>query len=450
MDIGKEQNNGWLSPYCFESKTTALILRFVYALVLLLTLAIGIVTVYGTDDPALMKIGFIAGLIGFSIIALQVILNSRLRLLDRAFGLDKTVIFHRKMGVVAMFLLISHPILMALGKGSLRIFSLHTSWEVNLGKGAIVLVIAGVLLALYYSKFRLDYNSWRLTHKVMIAAVVLAFSHSVILGDAFKIEWIKAWWWVLAAAACAAFFWQNIVIIPFGRKKYFVKAVTKETHDTFTILLEPGENPGRAVFKYKPGQFMFLEIKHKGMRSEEHPFTISSSPTTQGHITATIKKSGNYTNLIHQTQVGEPALLQAPFGRFSLWFDRPTAFLFIAGGVGITPIRSMITALCETSDKRNAVLIYANKTEQDIIFRKQFENLPANFKIVHILSKGEVNWKGLTGHISAEIIKNSAGELLDSADVYICGPPMMMQCVLIALESLGIDKKKIHYERFTI
>jgi len=450
MDIGKEQNNRWLRPYCFESKTAALILRGVYAFVILLTLAIGLATVRNTDDPLLMKIGFIVGLIGFSIIAVQVMLGSRLKLLDRAFGLDKVVIFHRKMGVVGAVLLLSHPLLMALAKKSFKLFSLHTSWQVNLGKGALLLLVAGVLLALYYSKFRLDYNAWRLIHKLMIAAVVLAFAHSIIIGDAFQIRWVKVWWWVLLVLACAAFFWQNFIVIPFGRKKYIVKAVTKETHDTFTLRFAPAGDPGAAVLDYKPGQFMFLELKHRGRMSEEHPFTISSSPTSKGHITATIKKSGNYTNMIDRTQVSDVAFLQAPFGRFSWAFDNPSSFLFIAGGVGITPVHSMIAALRDTKDKRPVVLLYGNKTEEDIIFRGEFEKLPANFKVVHILSKAQKEWRGLTGHISAEIIKNSAGELLGSADVYLCGPSAMMQSVVDALESLGVDKRKTHYERFTI
>ena len=112
--------------------------------------------------------------------------------------------------------------------------------------------------------------------------------------------------------------WQNFIVIPFGRKKYIVKAVTKETHDTFTLRLEPVSNPGAAIFDYKPGQFMFLELQHRGRMSEEHPFTISSSPTSQGHITATIKKSGNYTNMIDQTQVSDAAMLAGAFRQIQL------------------------------------------------------------------------------------------------------------------------------------
>jgi predicted ferric reductase len=189
MDIGKEQNKSRLCLNGFELKTAAGILRIVYVLVVLLTLAIGWTTVRNTDDPILMKAGFITALTGFSIIALQVMLGSRLKMLDRAFGLDKVMMLHRRMGILAAVLLISHPLLMAFGNKSLKIFAFHTSWQINMGKGALFLMLLGVLIALYYSKFRLDYNAWRLFHKAMILVVILAFAHSILIGDAFPYDY---------------------------------------------------------------------------------------------------------------------------------------------------------------------------------------------------------------------------------------------------------------------
>jgi predicted ferric reductase len=430
-----------------ESKAAGIILRVIYAAVILLTLGIATGTQLHTDDPLLIKIGLGTALVGFSIIALQVILGSRIKMLDRAFGLDKVMMFHRKMGVVAAVLLLSHPVLIAMGHGSLKLFTSHTPWQVNLGKGALILVVLGVLLALSFAKFRMDYNIWRWFHKAMVAAVILAFAHSLVIGDAFEINWIKAWWWVLLIGACGAFLRQNICVRLFGRRAFIVKSVKHETHDTFTLEFVPAKDN---VFDYKPGQFMFLKMRLQGRIGEEHPFTISSSPTTRGHITATIKKSGNYTSLIDQPKVMDLVLVQAPFGRFSYCFDNPPSFLFIAAGVGITPIHSMITALRDAADFRDVILLYGNKTEQDIIFRGEFEKLPANFKVVHVLSRADKKWKGLTGHINAEIIKQQAGDILDRAHIYVCGPSMMMQSIIVALKTIGVDNERIHRERFTI
>jgi predicted ferric reductase len=441
------EQNSRLSHSFAESGAAAVILRIVYAFVILLALAIGWITERHSDDPILVKVGLVAGLVGFTIIAIQVMLGSRLKILDRAFGLDKVVVLHRRMGLVAAVLLLSHPLLLALGTKSLVLFTLHTSWQVNLGKGALLLLVAGVLLALFFSRLRLDYNVWRLIHKAMIVVVILAFVHSIIIGDAFDIGWIRGWWWMLVVFACGAFFRQNVLVTLFGRRAFIVKSVKQETHDTFSLVFEPVKT---GLFSYRPGQFMFLKLQRQGRISEEHPFTISSSPTEKDHITATIKKSGNYTNGIDVTQQGDKALVQAPFGRFSWVFDDPASFLFIAGGVGITPIHSMISALRDTGDKRPAVLLYGNKTERDIIFRDEFDNLPANFKVVHVLSRADKGWKGLTGHINAEVIKQQAASVLKDAHVYLCGPPAMMTSVIVALGTLGVNKTRIHYERFTI
>jgi predicted ferric reductase len=446
VNTANEQNN-WRHISSSESGTAGVVLRAVYVFIILLALAIGWSTVRNTDDPVAVKAGLIAGLAGFTIIAAQVLLGSRLKVLDRAFGLDRVVMLHRKMGVVAAVLLLSHPLLLALGHHSLRLFSSNTSWQVNLGKGAMLLLIAGVLLALFFARLGLDYNIWRLIHKAMIAVVILAFAHSLVIGDAFEIGWVKGWWWALMVFACAAFCRQNFVINPFGRKLFILKSVAKETHDTFTLELEAAD---KRIFEYKPGQFMFLKLQRGGLPGEEHPFTISSAPSEKGRITATVKKSGNFTDKIDTTNPGDKALVQAPFGRFSYAFEKPNDCIFIAGGVGITPIRSMITALCAVEDKRNAVLIYVNKTEQDIIFRRQLDNPPSNFRVVYVLSRPAQSWQGARGHISAEILKNAAGDLLNYADIYLCGPPLMMKSIMADLESLGVDNKRIHYERFTI
>jgi predicted ferric reductase len=447
MGFESEKNKHLFWQSFAESKAAGIILRAIYVAVILLALGIAIGTQLHSDDPLLIKIGLGAALVGFSIIALQVMLGSRIRTLDRAFGLDKVMIFHRKMGIVAVMLLLSHPVLVAIGRGSLTLFTSHTPWQVNLGKGALFLIIAGVLFALFYAKFRMDYNVWRWFHKAMIAAVILAFAHCLVIGDAFEVGWVKTWWWVMLVGACAAFLRQNICVRLFGRKAFTVKSVRQETHDTFTFEFEPTKD---GVFDYKPGQFMFLKMQRQGLFGEEHPFTISSSPTRQVRITATIKKSGNYTDSIGQTKAGDLAMVQAPFGRFSYRFDNAPSFLFIAAGVGITPIHSMITALRDAADFRDVILLYGNKSEQDIIFRSEFDKLPANFKIVHVLSRAGKNWNGLTGHIDAEIIKQHAGSVLDKANVYVCGPSAMMQSVIAALGTLGVNKSRIHYERFTI
>jgi predicted ferric reductase len=195
---------------------------------------------------------------------------------------------------------------------------------------------------------------------------------------------------------------------------------------------------------------MFLKLKRPGRLSEIHPFTISASSLQPDIIEATIKKSGNFTNTIDQTRPGDIGLIEAPFGTFSIVNFDIEKFLFIAGGVGITPIMSMLRYLRDTKDTRPVILLYGNKTESDIIFHEELSKLPANVKVVHILSRPEGNWQGPKGHITIELIQRYAGEILSQADIFVCGPVQMMDTVINSLKNAAVHPKRIHSERFTV
>jgi predicted ferric reductase len=191
-------------------------------------------------------------------------------------------------------------------------------------------------------------------------------------------------------------------------------------------------------------------LKRPGRQSQWHPFTISSSPTQGDFLQNTIKKSGNYTNTIDQTLTTDKAIIEGPYGRFSFLNIDAKSFLFIAGGVGITPLMSMIRYLRDTNDGRQVVLLYANRKVEDIIFKQELEQLPANFKIIHIMSNETENYQGYKGHISMQIIEETAKDILNQADVILCGPPMMMKKALEILKELKVPSSRIHYERFSI
>ncbi|MGE5293312.1 MAG: ferredoxin--NADP reductase, partial [Solirubrobacterales bacterium] len=125
-------------------------------------------------------------------------------------------------------------------------------------------------------------------------------------------------------------------------------------------------------------------------------------------------------------------------------------FLFIAGGVGITPIMSMLRYLRDTGDDRPAVLIYGNKTADDIIFASELDQMADHVRIVHVLSRPDAAWTGPKGHITRAIIEESAGESLATCHVFLCGPVAMMDAVLVELKKAHVDRRRIHYERFTI
>jgi len=401
-----------------------------------------------SEQSFLTELGRGAALLGFSLLALQPVLASRFHWLDRPFGLDIVVHFHKAMAILASVLLLSHPSFLALGAGNMKLFTFATSWQVWLGKIALFLLIFGVGYALAVRVWRLEYQSWRRLHKGMVAVVILGFVHSILVGRDLQEPLVLAYWSGLFGVAALVYAWRNVFVPIRGRQRFEVVDVQAASHDTYTLRLKPAN--GQELRPRNPGQFMFLKLVRPGRPSEEHPFTISASPTETGYLAATIKESGDFTNTISQTRPGDEAHVEHPFGRFSYVHHEPKALLFIIGGVGITPIRSMLRCLADSGDTRPVVLLYGNKTEKDILFRDELDALPDNVRVVHVLSDPDEKWDGERGFVTKDIITRHAGELLPQADVYLCGPSPMMDKLEQALRELDVDASRMHSERFSL
>ncbi len=440
-EVANQCTAAWL-----DSRAFGTILVMLYVVIAVLPLIIVLLS-GGGGDPVLEEIGKGAALVGFTILVLQVTLTSRIRTITRPFGLDGTTLFHEKMALVGTALLISHPILLSLGEGDLHLFYLDTPWQVWVGKITLLFLIFAVLFALYFYKLSIGFQTWRVMHKGIILVVVLGATHALFVGSDLALPAPKTLFWILLLAALGIFIYRNVYIPLWGRNRFRVADVSQETHDTYTLRMEPRNN---GLFSYRPGQFMFLSLRRPGRKSEEHPFTISSSPTEREFIKATIKESGDFTNTIGETREDDGAEIEAPFGRFSLCFFWPRKFVFIAGGVGITPIRSMLKYLEDIADTRPVTLIYANRSREDIIFEEELNEFSQRIKIVYVLEEAGEEWTGERGYVTGEMIQKHAGEDLSEADFFVCGPPPMMHKVISELQTLGVGEERIHNEYFSI
>lgn len=430
-----------------ESPGWGVVLVLAYVLLAALPVVLAFALNPASGEPFLEEMGKGAALLGFALLALQAALSARLKAVDRPFGLDVVMQFHRAMAVFAGALLVLHPVLLALGERSFHLFAFDTPWQVVVGKAALAVLVLAILMALFFKKLGLQYQVWRFLHKGVIVVVILGFIHSMAIGPDLRPMGMRVYWWLLLGMTLGLFAYRNAFVPLWGRRRFRVASVQPETHNTYTLTLEPED--GRPL-PHRPGQFMFITLHRPGRPSEEHPFTIRSSPTEELPIRLTIKESGDFTNTIGQTTPGDTAGVEAPYGRFSFVYHQPAAFLFIAGGIGITPIMSMLRSLVDSGDRRRVVLIWANRTERDIAFQDELARLLDHMKVVQVLSEGDPGWGGLRGHVTDEIIKDQAGDLLEIAHVYLCGPPPMMDNVIESLRNLGVDDRRIHYERFAI
>ena len=396
-------------------------------------------------DPVLYELGKRAALLAFGLLTLQVVLSARFRFADLALGLDTVMRLHRAVGTLALLLLLAHPTsLLVASRGQVPLLK----WQVLLGAGALLVLAAGVLTALLFRFLGMDFNRWRVLHKAMILVVILGGAHSRAIGqDLRSSPGLRAWWTALVAIAVGVFAWRNVLVPRWGLRRFRVDAVRAEARGIWTIDLVP-ERGG--PLRHLPGQFMFLTLLRATAPAEEHPFTISSSPSETGVISATIKESGDFTRTIGLTRPGDRALVEGPFGRFSVLHHAAERFVFISAGVGCTPFASMLRFLSDSGDPRPVLSLCVNRTEADIAFREELARLPANMKVLHLLSQPGPKWPGARGRLDEAALRRLAGSSLDGAAVFLCGPPAFMSSARRSLRNLGVPRGRVHFERFAL
>ena len=179
-----------------------------------------------------------------------------------------------------------------------------------------------------------------------------------------------------------------------------------------------------------------------------------SSPARKDFISSTIKELGDFTSTIGQTRPGDTVAVHGPFGRFSYMLHPDERDLvFLAGGIGITPLMAMLRHMRDTGDDRSVVLLYANGNEDRIVFREELDRIAAGGRpgltVVHVLSRPGENWTGETGHIDRERIEKYCSANPDGKTFYICGPVKMARDLITTLRGIGVSEKRIRQEVFS-
>jgi len=236
-----------------------------------------------------------------------------------------------------------------------------------------------------------------------------------------------------------------------------VKNIVKETADAVTIQFERPTGD----FNYLPGQFVTLYLNLKG-ESIKRSYSFSSSPFLDYEPAITVKKveGGKVSSyLVNDLKIGDIISAEEPLGNFCTE-PKPQnvrTVVLLAGGSGITPLFSMAKSILSIENNTKVYLIYANRSENDIIFRKQIADLQTNngsrFHAIHTLSQGSSSWYGLRGRVTRENMPTLLEQLPvifpKNAEYFICGPEGMMNEVVAGLKEIGVAAGNINKERFT-
>ncbi len=403
------------------------------------------------DRELLREVAVALGFVAAGILFLQFALSARLRRLKAPYGLDVVYHFHRRMAVIALALVVVHAaVLVILDPEPLELLNvLVAPRSVQLGSAALLVLAGSVIVAGYRPAFRLRYEWWHALHgPFAVGILVLAVLHT--LGvDHYVHDWKRVAWVVYPALFGSLLLWVRVGRPLFRlRRPYRVTGVRRETPDVWTLSFEPEGHEG---MRFRPGQFAWVTIGRSPFSLLEHPFSISSEPRDDGSLDMTVKELGDFTSTIGETEPGTTAYLDGPFGAFTMGRHPSDSYVYLVGGIGITPVMSHLRAAARRGEQARLILLYGAQTLEDVAFREEIESLKdrLDLSVTLVLEQPPRDWEGERGFITTEVIERAVGDP-DGHEYYMCGPPAMVDAVSGALEQVGVSRKRVHYERFAL
>lgn len=227
---------------------------------------------------------------------------------------------------------------------------------------------------------------------------------------------------------------------PYEPQLATVEQITEETWDTKTFKAVFHDESLRENFTYEPGQFQLVSMFGVG----EATFCLTSSPTKKGFVEFSVKKVGSVTQALHDMSEGEVVGIRAPLGNhfpYEQWKGKK--LLFIGGGIGMAPLRSLLNfCLDNSSDYADITTIYGARSPEDLCYEGEFDDWGSRGKLYLTVDKGDDNWKGNVGFVPAYLKDLSPSP--DDTIAVTCGPPIMIKFVLKELEELGFADEQIY------
>lgn len=403
----------------------------------------------GGSIPEGQLVPLMLGLIAYGLAIFCILLSIRPKVVEKGVGLPVLYSMH---GVFAITLMVAALV---------HIISELTATKDFVGGNLAFAMgfVAYVLLALatFSGIFKLssrfikknkkkrEVGLWM--HRASLLAVIIIFVHMSAIEfvrENIALLIVAALWCLLAVVG-------SIVkkIVTFAGFRFEVVEASMANPSVHRIVLKP---LGKKAMDYRPGQYAFLRFVKSELPKESHPFSFVGSPLSDGDkIEFLIKESGDYTKKLGAIKVGDVASIEGPFGSLldgKASFEAPLVLL--AGGIGVTPMLSIIKGELARDPERKITLAWGLSTKDDAVSLEVLDKLKAEhsgFSYSLIFSKEEVE-----GHDKGRIDGAYLDKLrvsYDSSLFLICGPAPMMKSAKSILKEKGVDDKRIRLEEFS-
>jgi predicted ferric reductase len=382
-----------------------------------------------------------------------VILLARLPALERAVGLDRLSVWHRWNGHVCIDLVVAHVIFTVWGYSLMDKFTLGREISTMLGGGVYpgmitatigtVMLLGVVATSLVIVRRRLSYEWWYAVHLLAYAGIALSWFHEIPTGNELVLDRAAADYWrglYLATLGILVVFRVGLPVLQLLRHRLRVADVIDEGPGVVSLRIV-GSELGR--LRAEPGQFFLWRFLDRRRVWSAHPFSLSAAPDGNA-LRITVKALGDHSGRLRDLRPGTRVLAEGPFGVFTeAARRRREKVLLIAGGIGITPIRSMVERM-----RGDLVVVYRALSDEDIIFKRELDELAARGGLLVHYVVGDHRGDG-AGLLSPEHL----GELVPDAaerDVFLCGPPAMTDAIGRNLRAAGVPRRNVHIERFAL
>jgi predicted ferric reductase len=400
----------------------------------------------GPGVPLVGQAAHVSGMLaGYGVLVLLVLM-SRSPALERGVGADVLARWHSWAGRAVVGLIVLHAWGAVTAWAQVRGESTASGAVEILGMPAIPAATAGTLLILVAAglsaraaRKRLRHETWHGVHLLMYLAVALSFGHVLAGPDLVGHLWLQIGW-ALAYTHVFALVLRHRVITPLRqatRHRLRVAGVQPEGPGVVSILVE-GQH--LEEMHAESGQFFRWRFLTPDHWLNAHPFSLSAAPTATT-LRLTVKALGDGSRDLQALPVGTWVIAEGPYGAVTSDTRTQRDVLLIAGGVGITPMRALFETM-PLAPGEDLLLLYRARTPEEILFRDELEQIAARrgARIVYVLGPGR-------DLLSAAALRYNVADLLDR-DVYMCGPPGLMDAVRGSLREAGLPPDRLHEERF--
>jgi predicted ferric reductase len=405
-------------------------------------------SVHGTA-AILTESGRVTGMIAGYVLLVQILLMSRVDWLEQWIGAHDLLGWHRALGGALFFLVIAHVVLITLGYAGEADISvvaqtaqLWTSFAAMISAYiATFILIAIAAMAIRVVRRRMPYELWYYLHLGSYLVLLLSYGHQFADGQELSSNGFGRWYWRSLYFVVLACIISGRIIRPITlnmRHRLRVAEIVPESSDMVSVYIT-----GRRLedLNARAGQYFRWRFMARRCWWQAHPFSLSAAPNGRW-LRLTIKVVGNHTADLRELRPGVPVIVEGPWGIFTAEQRRRPSALLIAGGSGIAPIRALLEEL-----PSGTIVLYRARTREEVIFAEELEWLAQKRGATLWYVLGSRDDEGPRRAFSPRGMRELAPDARHR-DVYLCGPPGLVEASLAALRRLHVPRRQIHMDPF--